>query len=156
RLENKFAFYNLGIIYYLNGDIDKAVENFNFSLLMENNLSLYALGIIYVKINYEKSLQYFQQGYEKGEEYCILTLGIIIYKEGDTEEGMKCIRLASDLGNIIACFELGYIYSKKREDYVKGVKYLRKAAKTSNQEALYFLGEIYLKIGKIDKTIKYW
>ncbi|HOV15504.1 MAG TPA: tetratricopeptide repeat protein [Spirochaetota bacterium] len=70
-------YFHIGITYYELKDFNNAIDNFNKSYEINNNLikNLYHLGLSYYRLNnMDKTLYYWNLGAEKGNDECKLNL----------------------------------------------------------------------------------
>lgn len=99
----------------------------------------------------EKSLNWFKEAAEGGNEFAQYTLGKVYLSDEygckDTEKAMYYLNLSADQGNSFAQYTLGKVYLSdeyKIMDINKAVEYLIESADQDNEYAQYTLGKIYI------------
>lgn len=99
----------------------------------------------------EKSLNWFKEAAEGGNEFAQYTVGKVYLSDEygckDTEKAMYYLNLSADQGNSFAQYTLGKVYLSdeyKIMDINKAVEYLIESADQDNEYAQYTLGKIYI------------
>lgn len=179
----------LGIYNYLSGNIKDAIEYYeeSINILKDNSNTLEYIkplnniGEIYLEIygNYNKSLKYFNLGYEISSKYDILPSMVSFSKnivkvyteQGNIKEALNIIgslqKLIIDLEDKKTLFEtyvtMGIVYIKSG-DYGKAIE-IKKTIdamiklevleeQDTNSQYFYFLGKFYGNFGIWDESLK--
>ena len=152
--------YNLGYHYYINGQIKKAVEEFELALKLDPKMAPahFNLGVIdYNEGRLDEASDRFRKALTLRPQYAqaYAYLGEINYRKGKTEEGLaefeRALRMDPD--NIRTLTYMGQAYLRNGDLEKALIDFKRVVMIDPNHiEALVNLGEIYIKKGMYDQA----
>ncbi|MCP4650994.1 MAG: tetratricopeptide repeat protein [PVC group bacterium] len=156
------AYTNLGMAYYRQGKIDKAVKEYEHAIRLNPRYAeaQYKLGIIYLEKNeHDKAIETFRKVVKLNpyDTDAYNNLGVVFTKQGLWEEAIREFKFALSVNSRSADTynNLGIVYSEMGM-LQDAVKYYQKAIDLDPQytEAYYNLGTGYQKQGMMQKAIE--
>lgn len=161
-------FFELGLITYNSGQLDKATNYFkkSASLNVKHDMSFYHLGHIYYKNGvYADAKQYFLNTIKLDplNYQAHYYLGLVLRQQGDYEWALKEfeVSMKSDdlkVKSLLArgtCFMEKSQYPKAVMEFERGVKFAKKGSDTE-LNLRYFLGECQEKMRDVHSAIINW
>ncbi|MGK0690136.1 MAG: SEL1-like repeat protein [Aquificaceae bacterium] len=157
NMGNSMACYKLGeISYYINQDLQKALENYQKACNFGDPNGCYKLATIQAEVisrenRYIKAIEFYQRACNLGNTNACIDLANI-YLEGKGNQrniprAMDLLQKACSMDNPMACASLGNLYIEAKGDqrnYSKAVELLRKACDGGNAFACGRLGLMYV------------
>ncbi len=157
--------YNLGYVYYLDKEYEKAIGNFKKTLVTQvsNVLALKYLGQAYQKMHkYSDAIPSLQKAMEikPDDKEVLFALGECFYEIGQTEKCLKILdRLRADPSfGAQSSLYTGMIrakagqYKEAKEDFTIGLKHMNVPLDIAN-DLRYRLAQVNIKLGDIPKSL---
>ena len=155
NLGNIVAMNNLGVIYYKEGNNEKAKEWHKKSANLGASIAMNNLGRIYEREgNIDEAKEWYKKSANLGASIAMNNLGIIYEREGNIEEAKEWYEKVANLGNRVAMNNLGVIYYKEGNNE-KAKEWHKKSANLGSSIAMNNLGIIYEREGNIEEA-KEW
>lgn len=154
----------LGQLYYSQGKLDKALEQFErvYKADPKNVDVAYLVGNFYLEQNRRgEAVKVFQSCIEADpfHDGCLNSLGYIYAEDGENlDEALQLIKraLEIDAKNPAYLDSLGWAYYQKGQ-YAEALTELTKASGTIEDPTIYdHLGDVQYKLGNMDMAEKYW
>ena len=168
NLGNIVAMNNLGVIYYKEGNNEKAKEWHKKSANLGSSIAMNNLGIIYEREgNIEEAKEWYEKVANLGNRVAMNNLGVIYYKEGNNEKAKEWHKKSANLGSSIAMNNLGIIYEREgnieeaKEWYEKAYNEGSNEAEEKlenllNSEEMYEKGRFYYDQKDYEKSEKWY
>lgn len=102
----------------------------------------------YKEIDPNKVIQYYKMAIESGNVNSCYNLGCFYHEQGDIENKVKYLTLASEKGDERAHFGLGIYFEEAKKDKALSYKYYKLAANAGMAKAHVALGDYYKDQGK--------
>jgi tetratricopeptide (TPR) repeat protein len=153
---------NLGFLYTLVNDDDKAIHTYEISLALNDKIAetSYCLGNIYSNNEeYHKSIDYYLKAITGGggDDLVYMELGFAYLNTENYEESKKCFKKSIELYSLghDSWYGLGMAYDGLKL-YRKALAYLKHAIRLypENGKYWYELGNIYMNLSKSRLSVK--
>lgn len=147
---NSWAMRNLGLVYEIQNDHEKAKEWYLKAIDKENAVAASDFAMVYTEENNKR--KYFEKSAQLGHPNGIWGLGWYAENiDNNPTKGMEFYQQAADLGGGKGLYGIASLFKEGKgviEDYKKAEDYYKKAAVKSNADALYKIGGLYHNGGK--------
>ncbi|MBF0117247.1 MAG: tetratricopeptide repeat protein [Desulfobacterales bacterium] len=157
-----YAYYDLGIFAYEDGDYKQACDNFKkaISLSPDDPAFNHYLGKTYIKMKrYEESLTYLNKAFTKNPNLPELKYDIAMANyslDNFSKSSAIFIEIAKEEPSNILAYYYSGISLFKQKNYQKALGYLMQASEKSpsiKSNGYFYAGICYQRIGEIDKAI---
>jgi len=153
---NSWAMRNLGLIYEVKKDNDKAKEWYLKAIKNNNGVAAEDLA----KIDKENARKYYEKAAQLGYPIGLFWEGVYaeLYDKNQTK-AMSYYQQAADLGSAVAFYKIGEKYYDAK-DYTKAFPYLKKAVAKGSFSSMHKMGMLYFVGGGVEKNtalaMEYW
>ncbi|MBO4514610.1 MAG: sel1 repeat family protein, partial [Lachnospiraceae bacterium] len=155
------AAYYIGLLYHWGHRGVDADGNYDYELARQwydkalecgctdayNNIGvIYKEGLGKYPADTDKALEYYQKGADMGNSLCMRNIAYIYDGRGEYEEAIPWFLKASDFGDNVSDYYLGYYYETARgveKDEAKAFEYYLKAANAGHVNAMIIVTECY-------------
>ena len=162
---NSAELYNyLGATFYMEGNLEKAIENYKLSIEFDNKnpFCLNNIALCLLKSNeLERAENYSREAISYKNDFfeAFNTLGLILTAKGELNESIeffkKSLKINPDFFDAYVNIANS---SKLLRDYTEAEKFCLEAQKKQplNSDVLNLLGSIYYETSELDKSIKFF
>ncbi len=151
--------FNIATVYYRFEKYDLAEKYFLLSIEKGNNTAINCLGFYYqnIKQDYQKALELFESGIQKGDNDSLLNIASLYYLLGKYDLAEKYFLMSVEKNDCVAANNLGFYYQHVKKDFQNAEKYYMIAHETGDQYSIYNLYTLYKMLeGKQEEMEKYY
>lgn len=156
--------FNLGVMFYRRGEIEKAIEAYRKSIRLNPNYeeAYNNLGIIYQEMgNIEGALECYQKAIEINPQYekGWTNLGLLYILKGDLKKAEESFQkiLIMNPSHLESYMHLGMVW-KREGQWQKAIESYKKALSLNplHGETHYHLGLLYEEMGRMDLALPHY
>ena len=153
---NSWAMRNLGVIYEVKKDNDKAKDWYLKALENGNSVA----GINLTDIDKDNARKYYEKAVQLGHPFGLYMQAFYVKNyDKNNAKAMEYLQQAADLGGAAGLYGIGEKYYEE-ENYIQAFPYFKKAAAKDNLASMYNLGNLYFYGNGVEKNttlgMEYW